>query len=145
MDLVLLSSATVCLLIGAFSPLTFQIIIDRYVLIPILLVVFQLFAILCLFLLFLSFFFFFCRCCYFLCSLMIFYNGTLVSLSSVCVSSIGFYLWLPYISTYNYIYIFVKLVLYVQRHSIRSTVFTLHPLENFYFWCYLHFYPFILE
>ena len=27
-------------------------------------------------------------------------------------------------------------------HSTRSTFFTLHPLENVYFWCHLHFYPF---
>ena len=49
-------SATLCLLIGAFSPLTFQVIIDRYVFISILSLIFQL--ILCFsFLLFFSFFF----------------------------------------------------------------------------------------
>ena len=35
-------SATLCLLIGAFSPLTFQVIIDRYVFISILSLIFQL-------------------------------------------------------------------------------------------------------
>ena len=37
-----IQSATLCLLIGAFSPLTFKVIIDRYVFIDILNLVFQL-------------------------------------------------------------------------------------------------------
>ena len=36
-------SAILCLLVGAFSPLTFKVIIDRYALIDILLLIFKLF------------------------------------------------------------------------------------------------------
>ena len=49
----LIQSATLCLLIGAFHPLTFKVIIDRYVFIAILNLVFQL--ILCLSFLLFSF------------------------------------------------------------------------------------------
>ena len=38
-----ISSATLCLLVGAFSPFTFKVIIDRYILIAILLIVLGLF------------------------------------------------------------------------------------------------------
>ena len=42
---VLIHSATQCLLIGEFSAFTFKVTIDRYALIPILLIVFWLFCI----------------------------------------------------------------------------------------------------
>ena len=45
-----LSIQSLCLLMGTFSPFTFNVIIDRYVLIAILLIVFGLFLLLLVFL-----------------------------------------------------------------------------------------------
>ena len=88
--LVLIHSATVCLLIGALGPLTFKVIIDGYVLTVILL-----FSSVFLFL-----FFFYCSIflssslVLFLCDLMTFSTVMFYpSLSTFCVSIRG--LWLP--------------------------------------------------
>ena len=61
-----IQSASLCLLIGAFGPLTFKVIVDRYVFIATLNLVFQL-----------IFYFLFVPFCFTFCSLMVFFCSML--------------------------------------------------------------------
>ena len=95
-------SSTMYLSVGIFSPLTFKVIIDRYVLIAMWYLFFGCF--------YSSSLFFLLLLSFFLVDLMIFISGMLVFLSLFSVYlCMFFYLGIPwdlYMLTYNYIYSF---------------------------------------
>ena len=82
----MMGTPTLCLLIGAFSSLTFKVVIDKYVLIAILNLIFQLI----LYFSFVSFYFF---------GWMLSFYFTFVSFLVFVNGMFDFDLWLPYFSS----------------------------------------------
>ena len=108
---IFIHSATPCLLIVELSTFTFKVTIDKYVLIPIL-IVFVCFVV-PLFLYFHAFF---------LCNLMIFFSSMLTFLS-FCISTIGLFFTLRLM--YNNITVYLKLI--TSLIPFRSSTFLLFP------------------
>ena len=93
--LVLIHFAALCLLVGSFSPFTFNIIIDRYVLIVILLTVFWLFCS----------YFFLSSFTLFPCDLMTIFIVMLGFFSLFCVSVIDVW-FVVYLAIYRGVYVY---------------------------------------